>query len=739
MLFTALAVLGLAAIWSTALTFGARERATAETQAAGLVADEADTYEAQMVRALREVDQALNLIRYELARGNSAVLGDLRRQGLLPPDFLFDFAIVYADGRTAASTGDPLDRPVAMGLLDRVAEQEGLVISRPRASKAGEEQLHFARAIVPGAGSAGIIVASVHVGYFASGYEPDVLGEDGVLGLVGSDGFFRVQRTGATVTAGGRFDGAVTRPGGSEPELWNHDWDGMARYTIVRKLFDYPAAIVVGVSRAEQLAPAEQRRGAYLRRAGLASVALVAFVAWLGQLSWRLQQAQVRLVDERVAHAEHAEHLAFHDSLTGLPNRAYFTHLLTHNMERARRYGGNLALLFLDLDRFKAVNDSLGHDVGDELLQKIGERLRGSLRASDVIARLGGDEFVALLSDAQSAPDAEPVAEKILAAVGRPYTLAGQEFHVTVSIGITLFPADGEDEQTLMKNADVAMYHAKAQGKNNFQLYSDELSANSLERLALESSLRLALDRGEYNLFYQAKRRLADGRVTGMEALLRWRHPELGLIMPAQFIPLAEETGLIVPIGRWVLREACRQNVAWQNEGWPPLSVAVNLSARQFLDDQLFDDVQSALRESGMAPTLLEVEITESMLMSDLDRTSRILSGLQDLGVRVAIDDFGTGYSSLSMLKQFPLDTIKIDRSFIEDVVRSNAAVGLTDAVISVGRCLGLTVVAEGVETAEQAEHLRAHRCDEFQGFYSDHPMPPEDFVHFLRKELLGS
>jgi EAL domain-containing protein (putative c-di-GMP-specific phosphodiesterase class I) len=308
-----------------------------------------------------------------------------------------------------------------------------------------------------------------------------------------------------------------------------------------------------------------------------------------------------------------------------------------------------------------------------------------------------------------------------------------------MSIGGALFPADGEDEQTLTKNADVAMYHAKERGKNNFQFYSEQLNTDSLERLALESGLRNALEKNEFRLFYQAKQDMKTGRVTGMEALLRWQHPDLGLIAPMQFIPLAEESGLIVPIGRWVLDTACRQNVAWQEEGYPELTMAVNLSARQFLDGTLLEDVKRILRQSGMAPRLLELEITETMIMRDIAQTIRILEDLKAMGVRIAIDDFGTGYSSLSKLAQFPFDTLKIDGSFIRDVVQRDDSKGLTQAIIALGKSLHLTVIAEGVESAAQAEYLRAQGCDEFQGYFINQPVPAEEFARQMRTSMLSA
>ncbi|WP_440994931.1 putative bifunctional diguanylate cyclase/phosphodiesterase [Arhodomonas sp. SL1] len=739
-LFTGIAVFVLAVIWGTALNFAARERNAAIQAAKAVTADVADTYEAQVVRALREIDHTLKLVRYELEDKDPAdVLDDLRARELLPPALLFTVRIIDDQGRIMASTDDPPIRNVAdRDYFQDTREKDGIVIGRPRADPAnGEQLLHFARALERDDGSfSGATTLSVPASYFVSGYEPQALGEDGVLAMLGTDGIFRARRTGERISAGEGTDyqSLVSNDSGAPVALQINPWDEVHRYTVARKLFDFPVAIVVGLSRAEQLAAADQLARSYLWRAGIASVLALATVILLGRLSWKLHQARARAAEERVAHAQRVEYLAYHDNLTGLPNRALFTRLLTDRMRYTRRYGGKLALLFLDLDRFKNINDSLGHDAGDELLQEMGTRLEASVRESDTVARLGGDEFVVLLPQVDSGNQVVPVAEKILAAVGRPFTLVGQEFRVTVSIGVTLYPDDGEDEQTLMKNADVAMYHAKEQGKNNFQFYSEELNQNSLERLALESSLRNALERGEFRLFYQAKESSDDGHITGMEALLRWEHPELGLILPMQFIPLAEETGLIVPIGRWVFRTACQQNVAWQAEGFPPLRMAVNLSARQFLDENLFHDIRIALEETGMDPELLELEITESMIMRDMTQTLRVLNALKEMGVRIAIDDFGTGYSSLSTLKDFPLDTIKIDRSFIHDIIRSSNDKGLTDAVLAVGKTLSLTVVAEGVETREQAEYLRERSCDEFQGFYVNEPLPAEEFARLIRK-----
>jgi diguanylate cyclase (GGDEF)-like protein len=422
--------------------------------------------------------------------------------------------------------------------------------------------------------------------------------------------------------------------------------------------------------------------------------------------------------------AERAEHLAYYDSLTGLPNRVMFSKLLTQALSLARRNTRQLAILFVDLDRFKNINDTLGHEVGDLLLQEVGLRLQGCLRESDTVARMGGDEFVILLADLRDTSYLAVVANKILAATSESFEALGHEFRVTASVGISIYPLDGDDEQVLMKNADIAMYQAKDDGRNNFRAYSMRLNPHSFEVLALESSLRRALDNDEFQLHYQPKYSAASGGIVGTEALIRWRHPELGMLPPTKFIAVAEETGLIVAIGKWVLKTACAQNMAWQRKGLPPLNMAVNLSGRQFADHDLLQDITAILKDSGMDPRLLELEITESTLMHDVDRAMGTLASFRDLGLRLAIDDFGTGYSSLSTLTRFPIDTIKIDGSFVRDLSKDRQNRCVAEAIIAMGRSLNLNVIAEGVETKAQADFLRERSCDEFQGFYFSQGVP---------------
>jgi diguanylate cyclase (GGDEF)-like protein/PAS domain S-box-containing protein len=430
---------------------------------------------------------------------------------------------------------------------------------------------------------------------------------------------------------------------------------------------------------------------------------------------------------------ERIRRLAHFDELTGLPNRTMFMHTLQRALSLAERRAKQLALFFIDLDRFKNINDSLGHEAGDRLLQDVARRLRHHLRESDTVARLGGDEFVVLVEDCADPRELNAIAQNILNALGRPYTLAGREYHVTGSIGIASYPDDGVDPASLLKNADIAMYLAKDRGKNNFQFYSAQQNGHSFERLALESSLRHALERREFVLHYQPKIDIRSNRIVGVEALLRWNHPDLGVVAPSQFVPLAEETGLIVPIGRWVMRSACAQAAAWRDDGLPGMRVAVNLSARQFSDDGLIADIGDALAEAGLPPQGLELEITESMVMRNPERAVATLSRLRDLGIAVSIDDFGTGYSSLGYLKRFPIDNVKIDRSFIKDLPHDTDDAAITRAVIAMAQSLRIRVVAEGVETREQIEFLRTHECDECQGYFLSRPLPPAELALLAR------
>ncbi|HXF16848.1 MAG TPA: EAL domain-containing protein [Burkholderiales bacterium] len=440
----------------------------------------------------------------------------------------------------------------------------------------------------------------------------------------------------------------------------------------------------------------------------------------------------IRDITDRKRAEEHIEYLAYHDELTGIPNRAHFQRAFEQAITIHQRQGLKSALMVVDLDRFKNINDIIGHEAGDQLLKQIAARLRTCLRDSDVLARLGGDEFVILMQDAASVEAVSAVANKILEATSRPLTIDEQEFVITASIGISTSPHDGTDLQTLLRNSDVAMYRAKESGKNGFQYFSPDMDAHGRERLSIESSLGRALERQEFMLQFQPKMQVSSRNVAGMEALVRWQNPEKGLMQPSAFIGIAEETGMIVPIGDWVLTEACRQGQALRDAGHAGLRVAVNLSVRQLYDDGLAMRVSDALKRTGFPAENLELEITESMVMRDAEGAIKVLQALRDTGVRIAIDDFGTGYSSLAYLKRFPIDCVKIDRSFIRDLPDDRDDASITRSIIAMAHNMNLEVVAEGVETVPQLEFLHAYGCDEIQGFLFSKPLGAEAFEQFL-------
>lgn len=446
-----------------------------------------------------------------------------------------------------------------------------------------------------------------------------------------------------------------------------------------------------------------------------------------------LQQANAHLVIASIEATKLSEqiqvataklnHLAHHDILTDLPNRTLLQDRLGQAIEVARRQGRQLAVMFLDLDHFKHINDSLGHAVGDQLLQSVAQRLVRSVRHSDTVSRQGGDEFLILLPFIEHAQDAALSAQKLLAALALPHQIDGHSLHISVSIGIGIYPDDGHDAQTLIKCADTAMYHAKADGRNNYKFFERAMNERAVQRQSFEVGLRRALEQHEFVLHYQPKMNLQSGRIVGVEALIRWEHPRLGLLLPAEFVPIAEDCGLILPMGRWVLREACLQAKAWMEAGLAPISVAVNTSALEFRAKDFLENVRSTLADTRLEACYLELELTESVLMLDAKASGSLLQAIADLGVKLSIDDFGTGYSSLSYLSQFPIDALKIDQSFVQQVNSNPDYATIVTAVITMGQSLRQRVVAEGVETPEQLAFLLAQNCDEGQGYYFGRPV----------------
>jgi len=465
----------------------------------------------------------------------------------------------------------------------------------------------------------------------------------------------------------------------------------------------------------------------------MAALSLLTITMLLSVVDSRLASRTASLVHSLSVANNQLHHLALHDTLTRLPNRSLLEDRITHAITSTERSGKRFALMFIDLDRFKTINDSLGHHYGDKLLQGVAERLTACLRAEDTVARLGGDEFVVLLEEISMPTAAGSVAQKLLDALALPMDIEGQQQSVSGSIGISVFPEDGTTLRELMSNADSAMYHAKKVGRGNYQFFAPEMNAAAGARLNLEQSLRQALERKEFELHYQPKVDVASGEVVAMEALVRWRCPTRGMVPPNDFISVAEEIGLIIPLGAWVLRQACEQNQAWQDAGLARLRVAVNLSAYQFRQADLADFVASVLKDTGMAGQYLELEVTESVVMHNPQDAVRILEQLSAQGIHISVDDFGTGYSSLSYLKQFRLDTLKIDRSFVRDIDSDADDAAIVRSVIALAHSLRLQVIAEGVETAEQLEYLRALGCDQYQGYFRSKPLPAADFEAMLR------
>jgi len=454
------------------------------------------------------------------------------------------------------------------------------------------------------------------------------------------------------------------------------------------------------------------------------------------------------ITDRRQAE-ERIRKLAYYDALTGLPNRQLFNEQLQFSLNMAQRHDSKVAVLFLDLDRFKRINDTYGHSVGDQVLQQVADRLREGVRDYDAIvrhehdnggtslARLGGDEFILCFSDLLRAEDAAKAAQRLLRVLEKPLVIEGNELFIAASLGIALAPADGKDFEALVKNAESAMYVAKSDGGNTVRFYNNSMNASAFKRLSLENNLRRALERREFELHFQPQVAIENGEIVGAETLIRWRHPDLGMVSPAEFIPVAEESGLIAAIGDWVLREACRQTRAWQDAGLPSLRVAVNLSPRQFRQEQLLRKVELALYESGLESKYLELEITEGAVMQHAAESIKTLHAMKEMGLHIAVDDFGTGYSSLSYLRRFPIDLLKIDRSFIRDVVNNQDDAAITSTIIAMARSLRLATIAEGVETVEQLEFLRHNGCQVVQGFLYSKPLPAEAFASLLQGSVM--
>ncbi|MFP5393566.1 MAG: EAL domain-containing protein [Gammaproteobacteria bacterium] len=817
-----------------------------------------ETYEAQVQRNLGSIDQTLKVLKYAVElKGPTGALPALNQQGLLPSGLIFIVSVVDRDGKVVATNppASPIDvSNEAYFRFHRDADSHAPYVSEVQRDGANTEwHLHFSRRLNDAAGRFdGVVIVEVDPAYFTSGYERSRQGEAGAIGLVGADGTFRALRIGEKVSWGQKVPAFAPHQGNGE--LMASSWDGVPRYTSVRRLHGFPLTAVVGLAQHEQMAAFETHRRNYLWVAGSGSALLVIIVALVCVWSWqiartrrRVRRAQetyaaaseasldaffvlrsvadekgeivefviegtntraekltrmskeqlrgkalaevlpsyrdngifddlvkvtlvggvheaewqssappqreqwlhrqvvaveggvvaiVRDITERKLTEERIRHMAHHDELTNLPNRSLIRDRLDQAIHQAERRERSVGVVFIDLDGFKLINDGLGHNAGDELLKVVGERMANCVRREDTLGRFGGDEFVVVLADLNNDPMAlTPVLEKIRAAVNEPVMVEGQVVRVSCSMGVVMYPRDGTDPNTLMMNADAAMYQAKEMGSNNYQFYTREMNASVEEKLVLLDGLRRALEENQFHLLYQPKVDLRSGLIFGVEALIRWHHPEQGMVSPLRFISLAEESGLIVPIGEWVLQTACRQNRAWQDAGLAPITVSVNVSPRQFEEQRLVERVAQALHDSALAPGCLEVEVTESLIMRDLAQSVGKMRELEAMGVSLSIDDFGTGYSSLSALKSFPISSLKIDKSFVSDLADNRDDQAIAMAVISLGHKLDLRVIAEGVETEQQCSFLRDNECDAMQGYLFSRPVPAERIEAMLREQ----
>ncbi|HEX8614691.1 MAG TPA: EAL domain-containing protein [Telluria sp.] len=852
------AMLLLAMIWMATDHFIGIERTAAQSAARESSQELIDTYEAQMQRNLGSIDQTLKVLKYAVElKGTDGALPALNQQGLLPSGLVFVVSIADRSGMVVAS--NPPARAIDVSRQSYFAFHRDSDTSTPYVSQTLRDDanpdwhLHFTRRLNDRDGQfAGVAIVEVDPAYFTSGYERSRLGESGALGLYGADGVFRALRIGDKVVWGQSAPQLPREAGAGQ--VVASGWDGVRRYTSVRRLHGFSLTALVGLSEHESMAAFEQQRRNYLWVAGSGSALLAVIVTlvciwswqltrtrrrirraqetyaaaseasldaffvmrsitddsgaitdfvikatntraeklagmdkptlrgtrlsamlpafrdngifedlvkvtlvggvheaeWLAELSgartcWLHRQvvavedgvvAIVRDITERKVAEERIRHMAHHDELTGLPNRSLIRDRLDQAIVQAQRRGRCVAVAFIDLDGFKLVNDGLGHNAGDELLKVVGTRMAACVRREDTLGRFGGDEFIIILPDQPDNPMAvAPVLEKIRQAVTEPILLGGQEVQVSCSMGVVMYPRDGAEPNTLMMNADAAMYRAKDMGHNNFQFYAREMNASVEEKLLLLEGLRGALDEGQFHLLYQPKVDLRSGLIFGVEALIRWEHPEHGVVSPIRFIGLAEESGLIVAIGDWVLHTACRQNKAWQEAGFAPITMSVNVSPRQFEEKRLVERVAAALRESALAPGALELEVTESLIMRDLSQSVDKMRELKAMGISLSIDDFGTGYSSLSALKSFPISTLKIDKSFVRELADNPDDQAIAKAVISLGHMLKLRVIAEGVETEQQCAFLRDNDCDEMQGYLFSRPVPAAQIALLLQEQ----
>lgn len=595
----------------------------------------------------------------------------------------------------------------------------------------------------------GYLGAYLDLGYFLKIYQELDLGRSGRIEIIGDDGYQLIESSGGGISAGRHLGGSAyftllrQQPEGSA--ILRRPGESADSLVASKHLADYPFTVAIGRSRAEALAEHTTRRRRYLAEAGFLSVALLIATASLTLLARRQrrffsasrqsEQDKAKLIEQLEAEKNHAYQQATHDHLTGLPNRLHFAELVSRHLAESRRSRQHSAIFFIDLDRFKQINDSLGHRVGDSLLCEVARRLRSCLRAADLAARFGGDEFVMLISNAHHIEDLGKVAKKIVDTVSQPCCkVDGHDLEVNLSLGIAVAGRDGADIETLLKRADTAMYAAKAAGRGTYRFFDAALNHHTGIQVSLAQHLHRALANDELRLHYQPRIGLSDFRLHSLEALVRWQHPEQGLVFPDDFIPLADENGLIIPLGHWVINVACQQLADWREQGLPPLPIAINLSPRQLRDDALVGTILAALARHDLPGSLLEIEITEGSISGEAKLVISRLERLHEHGLRIAMDDYGSGLSNLSLLKSLPIHALKIDRSLISDIHNHHSDAIIVHSTITLAHNLGFLVVAEGVETSEQLLHLKIAGCDEVQGYFFQRPAPADELHDLLQQ-----
>lgn len=733
-----MALLGV--LWGGIIVQGNYERETTLAAATERNDNLAVALEQFTFRTIQGADTITRYVKLEAERsGPDAALASLRESGVISEGLYQGVGIIDEHGFLSATTMATSTRNFADRehfYVHRSKDDGNAFIGKPVQSKnLNEPTIAVTRRLNNPDGSFnGVVAVQINPKRFTEIYKSAKLEGDDFISIAGLDGIIRARRVGQTEQFGEDYSGAklfrerIDHPNGQY--ISRGYFDGTKRLLSYRTLKDYPLVVSVGVSEADTLAEVDQRQNYYWLTASLISILVAVFSFFLIVALSRKDRAVEQLRERE----SQLKRLATHDPLTKLPNRALLNDRAAQALTRAVRTKTGVACLFLDLDNFKYHNDAKGHLVGDGILKEVARQLSDLVRSTDTVARLGGDEFVVLLADVDDAQScAAEVAQKILQRFSRPITVEKSEITVTTSIGISVAPSDGLTLQDLLRHADAAMYRAKEGGRGKFEFYSGEMGQKAGERVFMEEELRRAIRSEQFELHYQPQFDIRSGRPVGVEALIRWRHPDLGLVSPGEFIPIAEDSGLILQIGEWVLRTACAQNKAWQQAGLPRLPVAVNFSALQFRQPRVVDLVSKILGETGLDACDLELELTETMIVGKPETVAKVLHALKGLGLSLALDDFGTGYSNLQYLMQFPIDALKVDRSFISNVAEGAEGLAIAKAIVSMGNSLGLRVIAEGIETPEQAATLAEFGCPHGQGYHFCRPLPADECFERLK------